>query len=299
VTGAGETATAGAVVGISIGGAHLQATARDPRLRLALSATARRFACPPAVPDFSATVDLADLSGVRFGDRLLFDSGALWQLWRQHAGYTLRLASPYYGAAPYKMVHLDEGWTRAEILVHSGYTAEGLRDPFEYPLDELWITHWLAGGRGLELHASGVVDERGDGYLFCGQSGAGKSTTARAWLGARPGTVLSDDRIIVRLEAGRFWMYGTPWHGDAALAAAARAPVRAVLLLKQAPRTRLVSLPASEAVARLLACAFFPLYDAAAIGFGMDCAAELVRRVPCCELELERGPKFLDVIAAL
>jgi hypothetical protein len=249
-------------------------------------------------------VSSADLSTTRFGGRLLFDSGSLWQLWQNGegagAGSVLRFASPRFGPIPYKVIHLDAQWSRADVAVHTGYEdyrrVDRPSDPFEYPLDELLVMHWLSQGRGIELHASGVVDQQGRGYLFCGQSGAGKSTTARAWLDARPGTVLSDDRIVVRHEQSRFWIYGTPWHGDAALATPARAPLAAVFLLRQSAHTHLVRIPTAQAVARLLACAFFPLYDPTAIGFAMESIGHLVQSVPCVELALERGPGFLKLL---
>ncbi|MBN1260708.1 MAG: hypothetical protein JXB35_08510, partial [Anaerolineae bacterium] len=82
-----------------------------------------------------------------------------------------------------------------------------------YPLDEILVVNLLAKGRGVLLHSC-AVDDDGHGTLFLGESGAGKSTTARLWseAGVR---VLNDDRVIVRQSGGRFWAYGTPWHGDA------------------------------------------------------------------------------------
>ena len=290
-------------VAVEIAGARLVATSIHPSVRLALAPASRTFACAADAPDIAATVTAATLSAAPTGTRLLFDSGALWQLWEDGAGSVLRFVSPPFGATPYKTIRLDASGTRAEIAIHDGYPrywrAGTPIDPFEYPLDELLITRWLSRGRGIELHACGIVAEDGRGYVFCGQSGAGKSTTARSWLGARPGTVLSDDRIVVRFEDGQYWMYGTPWHGEAELATAQRAPLTAVLLIRKAAAARLVPLAPSHAAARLLACAFFPFYDADAIGSGMECVSHLVQQIPCLELELARNPAFIELLQAL
>jgi serine kinase of HPr protein (carbohydrate metabolism regulator) len=48
------------------------------------------------------------------------------------------------------------------------------------------------------MHACGLVD-RGDGYLFCGRSGAGKSTSAGLW--QREPRVLNDDRVLIQRSA--------------------------------------------------------------------------------------------------
>src|SRR2546421_554321 len=105
----------------------------------------------------------------------------------------------------------------------------------------------LARGRGVELHASGIIDGGGRGRLFVGQSGAGKSTTARLWMDAEDVEIVSDDRVIVREAGGEWRMFGTPWHGEAALSSPAPAPLDGVFLLQQAASTRLVDVAPAEA----------------------------------------------------
>ena len=79
---------------------------------------------------------------------------------------------------------------------------------------QVLIIYYLAKHQlGLLFHSSGLWDGN-HGYLFSGLSGAGKSTTSRIW-DAIPGVrILNDDRIIVRRDKGRLYMYPTPWHGD-------------------------------------------------------------------------------------
>ena len=66
----------------------------------------------------------------------------------------------------------------------------------------------------LEMHASVIVKD-GYGYLFLGQSGAGKSTHSRMWLENINGSrLLNDDNPIVRIfENGDVCVYGSPWSG--------------------------------------------------------------------------------------
>ena len=53
------------------------------------------------------------------------------------------------------------------------------------------------------------------GYLFVGQSGGGKATTARLGQKARGIRDLSDDRIILWCLEARIRMCGARWHGEA------------------------------------------------------------------------------------
>jgi hypothetical protein len=85
-------------------------------------------------------------------------------------------------------------------------------DPMEYPLDGL-ILYYLTVIKGdILIHASGI-NNAGQGYLFSGVSGKGKSTLAKLWdkTGAK---VIHDDRLIVRSNGNGYMMYNTPVYNN-------------------------------------------------------------------------------------
>jgi hypothetical protein len=100
----------------------------------------------------------------------------------------------------------------------------------------------------------------------------------------------------VRLTAGRPRMFGTPWHGEAALSAPADAPLRAIYLLHKHSDPRLVAVSPAMAAARLLACSFLPFHDADKLEQALAVVSELVTQVPCTELHLRRDDRFLDLL---
>jgi len=211
-----------------------------------------------------------------------FSSGGLWNAYVSDAGTQFHFASSALGPRPYKAAWFDPSFERGHVVLNrSAFSAGTTIYPLEYPLDELAMMHRLALGEGVEVHALGLADQDGTGYLFLGHSGAGKSTTARLWQ-AEPGVqLLSDDRVIIRKQCGKFWMYGTPWHGDAGIASPGRAPLSAIFLLEQAPTNQLAPLPASNAAAELLARAFLPHYQRNGIRFTLDFLDQITRSVPC------------------
>ena len=72
---------------------------------------------------------------------------------------------------------------------------------------ELALQVALLDDHGLLVHAAaGVVEQRG--WLMPGPSGTGKSTAARV---AGFDTVLSDERVIVRVENGHCRLWSTPF----------------------------------------------------------------------------------------
>lgn len=114
--------------------------------------------------------------------------------------------------------------------------------------------HRVLDLQGVILHSAGVVSE-GNGFVFFGASGAGKTTISRLSLdGGR--RVLSDDLNAVCLTSEGPRIEKLPFCGESALVApgAASAPLRALYRLEKGARNTLRRLGRAEALASLLAC---------------------------------------------
>jgi hypothetical protein len=266
----------------------------DESLRRPLSETVSRFAVAEGVPDIVITVDVmpADLPPP---GRLLFDSGAVWRAYDDDGGFRIDCSSEVFGDIPYKSAFFDRELREGRILVRPDAYLDTMH-ALDYPLDEVVVAHLLGRGRGVELHGCGIIDRDGRGQLFVGQSGAGKTTTARVWLSEGHYDIVSDDRVIVRFVDGEWRMFGTPWHGEAELSAALSAPLAAIHLLVQAERTELVSLPPAQAAAALFGCTFPPFYDAEALGFTLECLDRIVRDLPVRALRFLPDRSVIDCI---
>jgi len=264
---------------------------------MAPCAGSREFVVPPGPQDLQLTVEWADELAQPAG-RPLFDSGGVWKLFRERDGYAFSFCSPALGTAPYKLATVSHEFTRGRILMSRRHfdSREALQ-PLEYPLDEVLMIHRLGRGAGVELHACGVADARGRGLLFLGHSGAGKSTTAQLWKSVPGATVLSDDRVIIRRDFPRdlrrdmprelrsepegLRIHGTPWHGEAGVAAAASAPLHRVYFLEHAPKNEFAPITGSRAAAEMLARSFVAHHSAPALRFTLDLLAAVVEQVPC------------------
>ena len=213
---------------------------------------------------------------------LLFHSGGLWSLFEEPSGYRFSFLSPLLGMTPYKEAWLDREFRCGRVLLSRRYfDTDRPVYPLEYPLDELLMIHRLSRGEGVEVHAVGISDEQGQGHLFLGHSGAGKSTTARLWLD-RPGVrILSDDRIILRARDGRIWMYGTPWHGDAGIASPESAPLNGIYLLEHGSRNERCLLAPGQAAAELFTRCFVTHHSGEGIRFTLEFLDRVARAVPC------------------
>jgi hypothetical protein len=167
-------------------------------------------------------------------------------------------------------------------------------NPYVYPLDELLIINLLALRNGLHIHALGVVHE-GRALVFCGVSGAGKSTMAELWK-KRPVRLLSDDRISLRKKDGKIWAYGTPWHGDARVSLPEKAPLEAIYFLVQSQENKILPLSATEVATRILVRCFPTFYFKQGMEHSLSFIDELTQEIPCFELQFTPDQRAVDEV---
>jgi hypothetical protein len=278
---------------LQVGGITVALRCADPRIRWNWDGAIRRFLVPPQQADVELAVQVLD-APIPVDGELLFESGAVWRMFRDGDGYRIECRTESFGTDAYKVARFDSSFTRGTILMRPDVLPLEL-SPLDYPLDEVLTANLLGRGRGVELHSCGVIDASGRGHLFAGFSGAGKTTTAQLWADCASG-IISDDRVIVREHEGTMWMYGTPWHGEAELSLPTRVPLHGVYLLVQSSSNELRELSPASAVARLFGCAFPPFYDGAAVDFTLGMLARITEAVPVRELHFTRDRAAVDLV---
>jgi len=268
----------------------------DATMKIGLEGAMKKFVVEEGKPDIRVQASWSNLSGKRNGE-LVFDSGDLWKLYSENGSYCFRFTSPVLGNYPYKMATFTKEFDSGEVYLHESYFNQNQPIyPLEYPLDELMINNFLARGKGVEVHACGILNSQAQGYLFVGQSTAGKTTMAKLWEDEPDVTVLSDDRIVLRKIGGRICMYGTPWHGEAMLASASRAPLTAIYFLEKGKKNELVGQKPSDSISRLFACSFSPFYNRDALDFTLSFLEDVVKNVPCYELKFTPDKSVVEFV---
>jgi hypothetical protein len=257
----------------------------------------RDFACSEQ-PEVTIHARYGELPSIALrGEDRVFDSEMVWSLYRSGGKHVVVLRSPTSGPDPYRIALFDGDFRRGEVysrIPEAGRWPDNLLpSPLEYPLSEVLMVCLLAQERGLMAHACGVDDD-GRGYLFAGNSTHGKTTTARIWRDRA--TVLNDDRIVLRRREGRFWMYGTPWHGDYTGVSPRGVPLEKVFYLRHAGQNRARRVEGVAAASMLLTRCFPPLWDAAGMDFTLDFCGELAETVPCYELGFVPDGDVVEVV---
>lgn len=103
----------------------------------------------------------------------------------------------------------------------------------------------------LMLHAA-FIRWQGKGILFTAPSGTGKSTQAELWKKYEGADILNGDRAAVRRdESGCRQAYGLPYAGSSGIYRNEKAPLSAVVVLRQAEENRIRRLGMLEIIQKL------------------------------------------------
>jgi hypothetical protein len=169
-----------------------------------------------------------------------------------------------------------------------------LMNPFSYPLDQFLLIYVLAEREGAFMHAS-AVDFNGEGYIFPGRSGSGKSTISQIFM-LKNHRVLSDDRVVIRKIGSSFTVFGTPWSGDADIAENRSLPLRGIFFINQGDEIIIKELPPADAAERLMPVTSIPWYDEEVMSNILSFCEDLVLQIPAYALYFTPGTEVVDVL---
>ena len=153
-----------------------------------------------------------------------------------------------------------------------------------------WVTRglrlWIAACfpvlllrfQSMLIHAS-FIEYRGEGILFTAPSQTGKSTQAELWRRYRGAEVINGDKAGISLR-GQAAVHSVPFSGTSGICKNRSLPLKAIVVLSQAPENTLRCLPAGQAVAAVCQNIFADHAVPEEWSGTMDLLLELVSRVP-------------------
>lgn len=135
------------------------------------------------------------------------------------------------------------------------------------------------------FHSSAVAVD-GRGYLFAAPSGIGKSTHAKLWremLGNRAAAI-NDDKPLLRLIDGVWFVCGTPWNGKHGLGCNRLVPIQGICFLEQAKRNAIYRMDSRAAIPLLLNQMLRPT-ELAGMDRLLGLTADLLNQIPMWRLQ--------------
>ncbi|MGD8344401.1 MAG: hypothetical protein PVI38_19790 [Desulfobacterales bacterium] len=221
----------------------------------------------------------------------VFDSSPVWTLHRQGDAIAFKIFDHLNDQK--RILVLDSDIRTAELYFPN--PASDFINPFYGPTIELLLIQYLAQERGMIVHACGI-DDGDQGLLFVGESGAGKSTLSNLWYQDGCGAVLSDDRIILRKKDGAYWMYGTPWHGEARFVSPLSTRLEYTFFLQHDQTNAVRPLNRADTVVEFLKASFPPFWDSQGVEFAMAFLSDLTEKVPCQALSFKPDASIIDFV---
>lgn len=189
--------------------------------------------------------------------------------------------------------NIDRSPLRAQL--QTCLTDEGFVGAFEN-LFRAVASYQVFGHGGLVMHSAAFTDGH-RGFLFCGRSGAGK-TSLCTLADELELTILSDELNAVAASEGSFFLHAMPFAGDFGETPAPHPPypLAGLLGLAQgiAPSVRECS--KGEAVSRIVASCPYVNADPLLVDALTSRAVRLVASVPLRILTFAKNTSFWDVL---
>jgi len=111
---------------------------------------------------------------------------------------------------------------------------------------------------------------------------------------------LSDERVALRQQNGKYDLCGTPWHSRVEDSSSPeKVPLERIFILEHAPQNQVRRLRPAEAVAALAARAFLPFWDANLMALGLEFLDEITQSIPCYALRFVPDASVIDFIQCL
>lgn len=201
---------------------------------------------------------------------------------------------------PY-VVYINEDFTRgvAYISFSLDYSSGSwqLHHIIHGPMQMIFIYYLAKNRLGVIVHSTGVED-KGEGLLFTGHSGAGKSTIARIWHKTSNAIVLNDDRIIIRETSEGFVLYRALWGGVSSYLSgqAGYTTIKKLFVIYQSRRNEAELLGPKEAFSEVFPCIFPVFWDKKCLEFTGQFLLKLVQAIPVYKLGFTKDERVIKYI---
>ena len=171
---------------------------------------------------------------------------------------------------------VDEQWNHIAIL--------DLRysESFECLFNQIFYTHAVQRHM-IQIHSS-MIEYSGNGLLFLGPSGIGKTTMAELWNKYRGALIINGDMNFVQETDECFLGWGTPWHGSSPYCENTSVPIKALIVLKQAPENSIRELKDFEKVQLVSNNIIYPTWLEGGMELCLETLNHLLSALPVYEL---------------
>lgn len=220
-----------------------------------------------------------------------------WALFKNNGNFILR----DYISRKKQLYVLNQDFNKA-----TAFLLRDKKDNLDWQIDEIiydalqiMLIQYFSRRNGVFVHSVGMKDKLGNGLLFAGKSGQGKSTLARIWhKHSRFDKVLNDDRIVLRQVKDGFFIYGTPWHGDFSdylVSRVDRARLKRLFFIFHSQKNEARVLK-NNSFRFLFPCLFFPFWDRRGLEKTIGLCEKLMKNIECFRLGFKNTKSVIGFV---
>ena len=176
-----------------------------------------------------------------------------------------------------ELMFADADWENCTVFT-------GRSNSSEHSLPLAAICSRFARLDTLFMHAS-VVNKGGNGIIFAGYSGVGKTTQAELWQKYAGADIINGDKAFIRYEDGGFYACGCPWKGSSEYCLNTKTLLKGIVVLSQASENRITRLDAAKAIELFIPHIFLPHWDSRCMQDALSTLDKLTQAVPIWLLE--------------
>ena len=134
------------------------------------------------------------------------------------------------------------------------------------------------------VHAA-CVDIGGEGVVFTGYSGVGKTTQAELWQKHLGAEIINGDKAFIREIDGDFYGCGLPWKGSSEYCLNKKTKLRGVAVLRQSAKNKITELDTVRATEYFVPHVFLPHWDEKCLDNTFAVFGDFLEKVPVMLLE--------------
>lgn len=211
----------------------------------------------------------------------------------EESGQWRRFYDPVRGSTHYAVSHIPAQGNTVTVQ----YLTQGLRN-LNHMSGAFFHIGWenlLLRENRMILH-SACVDTPLGGILFSGPSGIGKSTQGDLWCRYTASSLVNGDRPVIGKTEGCWFAWGSPYAGSSRCHRNCCVPIRAIVLLRQAPKCEIRVLRPMEVFRRLLEQITVNQWDARCMQQVCTLTEQLMTEVSVVELACTPDREAVDCL---
>lgn len=172
---------------------------------------------------------------------------------------------------PVLTIKTSHHFKNVEMIPHSQ-----IDNVYSLKLLQVVFQQMMPWKNGFMMHGA-AIEYKGEGIIFSGFSGSGKSTQARLWRKYRDAIVINGDSPIIINNSDGPKLYGVPWCGSSGESVNRKVPFKAVVLVKQSKKNYAEEITGDEAVLAVYTNILYFSQDEA----DLDRLLEILKDVVC------------------